>query len=81
MGGDGGLRWIGPLVVPDVWPLAGQLHVDGLRLLLVRAEVAAPILELLQMFDGVGPAGGGHHAHTKRQRHLDVNICRHLKDG
>lgn len=76
--GRGGrvLRWIGPLivVVPDVWPFAGQLHVDGLSLPLVRAEVAATILELLQMFDGVGGAGSGHSAHTKWQRHLYVNI-------
>lgn len=74
--GGRGLGWIGPLivVVPDVRPFAGQLHVDGLSLPLVRAEVAAAILELLQMFDGAGAAGSGHSAHTKGQRHLYVNI-------
>lgn len=70
------------VVVPDVWPFAGQLHVDRLSLPVVRAEVAATILELLQMFDGVGAAGSGHSAHTERQRHLIYNIHHiHLKDG
>lgn len=79
-----GLRRIGPLtvVVPDVWPFTGQLHVDRFSLSLVRAEVAATILELLQMFDGVGSARSGHSAHTKWQWHLRVNIHHtHLKDG
>lgn len=62
------------VVVPDVWPLAGQLHVDGLGLPLVGAEVAATVLELLQMVDGVGAAGCGHGAHAKRQRHLFVDV-------
>lgn len=69
------------VVVPDVWPFAGQLHVDELSLPLVRAEVAATILELLQMFDGVGATGSGHSAHAKWQRHLYVDIYIHLKDG
>lgn len=77
-----GLGRIGPLavVVPDVWPPAGQLHVDGLRLPLVRAEVAAAVLELLQMCDGVDAAGSGHSAHAKWQRDLNVNIhVRHMR--
>lgn len=64
---------MGPLavMVPDVWTSADQLHVDWFGLPAVGAEVAATILELLQVFDGVGAAGSGHSAHTKGQRHLE----------
>ena len=71
-------RGLGPLgppavMVPDVWAFAGQLHVDWLRLAPVRAEVAAAVLELLQVFYGVDAAGSRHSPHTKWQRHLDVD--------
>lgn len=66
---------MGPLavMVPDVWAFAGQLHVDWLSLPPVRAEVAAAVLELLQVFDGVGAAGSGHSPHAKWQGHLCVD--------
>lgn len=58
------------VMVPHVLPFAGYLHVDWLSLPPVRAEVAAAILELLQVFDGVGATGSGHGAHAKWQGHL-----------
>lgn len=72
---------MGPLavMVPDVWTSAGQLHVDRLGLPPVGAEVAAAILELLQVFDGVGAAGSGHSAHTEWQRHLCVDAYTHTQ--
>lgn len=60
-------------MVPDARAFAGQLHVDWLSLPPVRAEVASTVLELLQMFYGVGAAGSGHSPHTKWQRHLYVD--------
>lgn len=57
-------------MVPDVGLLADQLHVHGFGLPAVRAEVAATILKLLQMIDGVGAAWSGHGADAKWQRHL-----------
>lgn len=72
---------MGPLavMVPDVWTSASELHVDWFGLPPVRAEVTATILELLQVFDGVGAAGGGHSAHTKWQRHLCVDTHAHTQ--
>lgn len=66
---------MGPLavMVPHVWAFAGQLHVDWLSLPPVRAEVAAAVLELLQVFDGVGATGSGHSPHAKWQGHLCVD--------
>lgn len=58
------------VMVPDIWPFAGQVHVDRFSLPLVRAEVAAAVLKLLQVFDGVGATGSGHSAHAKWQGHL-----------
>lgn len=60
-------------MVPDAWAFAGQLHVDWLSLATVRAEVAAAVLELLQVFDGVDAAGSGHSPHAKGQGHLYVD--------
>lgn len=57
-------------MVPDGWAFAGQLHVDWLGLPPVRAKVAAAVLELLQVFDGVGAAWSGHSPHAKWQGHL-----------
>lgn len=72
------VRPMGPVavMVPDVGPLADQLHVHGFSLPPVRAEVAAAILELLQMVDGVGAAGSGHGANAEWQRHLREGCTR-----
>lgn len=61
-------------MVPDTRTFAGQLHVDWLGLATIRAQVAAAVLQLLQVFDGVGTAGRGHSPHAKRQRHLYVDM-------
>lgn len=58
------------VMVPGSLVLAGQLHVNGLSLTAVRAEVTATVLELLQVFDGVCASGRGHGSHSKRQRNL-----------
>lgn len=60
-----------PAVVgPHLSLFGGNLHVDGFGLATIGAEVAAPVLQLLQVTDGVGPAGRGHRAHTEWQWHL-----------
>lgn len=66
------------LMVPDAWAFAGYLHVDWLSVATVRAEVAAAVLELLQMSDGVGATGSGHSPHTKWQGHLYVDTYIHI---
>lgn len=65
------------VMVPDCWAFARQLHVDGFGMSPVRAEVAAAILELLQMFDAMCATGSGHSSHAKRQRHLYVQTHMH----
>lgn len=71
---------MGPRVVmvPDVRTFACELHVDWLSLRAVGAEVAAAVLELLQVFDGVGATGSGHSAHAKRQGYLcgHIDVCK-----
>lgn len=63
------------LMVPNTLAFAGQLHINGLSLPLVRAEVAATILELFQVFDGMRALGRGHGPHSKRQGHLYTDTC------
>lgn len=65
------------VMVPDSWAFAGQLHVDWLSLSPVGAEVAAAVLELLQVLDGVGTAGSGHSPHAKWQGHLYIDTHMH----
>lgn len=65
-------------MVPDGRAFAGQLHVDWLSLAPVRAEVAATVLELLQVFDGMDAAGSGHSPHAKWQGHLYVDTHMHM---
>lgn len=60
------------VMVPDALAFAGQVHVNGLSLAPVRAEVAATILELLQVFDGVCTSGSGHSTHSKREGYLYI---------
>lgn len=59
-------------MMPSALVFADQLHIDWLNVPPVRAEVAAAVLELLQVFDGVGPSGGGHDPHSKREGHLNT---------
>lgn len=73
-------KGVGPLgppavLVPDARAFAGQLHVDRLGLATVGAEVAAAVLELLQVLDGVDAAGSGHSPHAKWQGHLYEDTC------
>ena len=73
--GRRGGRALGPLgsavlMVPDARAFARQLHVDGLSLAPVGAQVAATVLELLEVSDGVGATGSGYSPHTKRKGHL-----------
>lgn len=67
------------VMVPDAWAFAGQFHVDWLGVAPVRAQVAAAILELLEVSDGVGAAGGGHSPHTKRKGHLNGDGNNHIQ--
>lgn len=65
--------WPSVFAVPHAWMFPGQVHVDWLCLTPVRAEVAAAVLELLQVFDGVSALWGGHGPHAEWKRHLDLN--------
>ncbi len=65
-------------MVPGARAFASQLHVDWLSVATVRAEVAATVLELLQMSDGVGAAGSSHSPHAKWQGHLYVDTFIHI---
>lgn len=53
------------VMVPDARTFVSQFHVYWLSLASVRAQVAATILELLQVFDGVGATGGGYSSYAK----------------
>lgn len=67
------------VMVPNASGFIGMLHVDWFWLAPVRAEVTAPILEFLQMFDNMCAAGGGHSPHTKWKGHLHRDkICIHV---
>lgn len=55
-----------PAVVgPCSGVFGSNIHVYRLSLATVGAEVAAAVLQLLYVADGVGPARGGHRAHTE----------------
>lgn len=66
------------MMIPVAWVFAGELHIDWFSLAPVRAEVAATILQLFYVFDGVSATRGGHSPHTKWQRYLFVDKHTHM---
>lgn len=58
------------VMVPHSRPLPCYLHIDGLGVASVGAQVAATVLQLLQALDVVRPARRGDGADAERQWHL-----------